>query len=125
MTVAFFTTPAGEEMAVLPRAEFEELARKAADIDEDDADVAMYDARKAAQSPALPPEVAALMLRGDSLLKAVRKWRGMTQLQIEFKTDIGQGYLSDLESGRRKGSAEVLAKLADALNVPAALFQPE
>ena len=125
MTVAFFKTPGGEEMAVLPRAEFEALARKAADIDEDEADVAMYDARKAAHSPALPSGVSANMVHGDSLLRAVRKWRDMTQLQIEFKTNIGQGYLSDLETGRRKGSPEVLLKLADALDVPKSWFLPE
>ena len=58
------------------------------------------------------------MLRGDSLLKAVRNWRDETQSHIEFKTGIGQGYLSDLESGCRKGTRETLARLADALEVP-------
>jgi transcriptional regulator with XRE-family HTH domain len=36
------------------------------------------------------------------------------------KTGIGQGYLSDLESGRRKGTAETIAILAKALDVPVA-----
>jgi len=42
----------------------------------------------------------------------------MTQLQIEFKTGIGKGYLSDPESGRRTGTPETIAKLAKALKVP-------
>lgn len=62
------------------------------------------------------------MLRGDSLLKAVRNWRDQTQSYIEFKTGIGQGYLSDLESGRRKGTPETLTKLAEALDVPREWF---
>jgi transcriptional regulator with XRE-family HTH domain len=37
---------------------------------------------------------------------------------LEFKTGIGQGYLSDLENGRRTGTPETVAKLAEALNVP-------
>jgi transcriptional regulator with XRE-family HTH domain len=37
---------------------------------------------------------------------------------LEVKTGIGQGYLSDLESGRRTGTPETIAKLAQALNVP-------
>jgi len=41
------------------------------------------------------------MLRGDRLLKALRKWRGLTQMQMAAKTGLAQGYLSDLESGRR------------------------
>jgi transcriptional regulator with XRE-family HTH domain len=37
---------------------------------------------------------------------------------LEFKTGIGQGYPSDLENGRRSGTPETIAKLAEALNVP-------
>ena len=35
-----------------------------------------------------------------------------------MKTDLGQGYLSDLESGRRAGTPETIAKLAKVLEVP-------
>jgi transcriptional regulator with XRE-family HTH domain len=42
----------------------------------------------------------------------------MTQLYLLFKTDIGQGYVSDLESGRRKGTTAALKKIADIMNVP-------
>jgi transcriptional regulator with XRE-family HTH domain len=42
----------------------------------------------------------------------------MTQMQVEFKTDIAQSYLSDLESGRRKGTDETLRKLATFYDVP-------
>ncbi|MEQ1695533.1 MAG: helix-turn-helix transcriptional regulator [Hyphomicrobiaceae bacterium] len=93
-----------------------------AEDEEDPADIAMYDARKGEASPHLPPEVSALMLRGDSLLKAVRNWRGLTQQMIEQKTGIGQGYLSDLESGRRKGTHETLVKLSEVLDVPREWF---
>jgi transcriptional regulator with XRE-family HTH domain len=58
------------------------------------------------------------MLRGDSLLKALRKWRDMTQLHLAFKTNIAQGYLSDIESGRRKGTVETLTAIAKALEAP-------
>jgi antitoxin component HigA of HigAB toxin-antitoxin module len=124
MTVQFFKTPGGEEIAILPRAEYEALVDQVAafDEDEDAADVAVYDARKAEGSAQLPPEVTAFMLRGDSLLKAVRNWRGLTQVNIEQATGIGQGYLSDLESGRRTGTPETLTKLAAALDVPTEWF---
>jgi transcriptional regulator with XRE-family HTH domain len=42
----------------------------------------------------------------------------MTQLYLSSKTDIGQGYISDLESGRRKGTTAALKKIANTLNVP-------
>jgi transcriptional regulator with XRE-family HTH domain len=66
----------------------------------------------AAGGVVLPPEVSAAILRGD------RSWRGETQLHLSFRTGIGQGYLSDLESGRRTGTPETIAKLAQAFDVP-------
>jgi transcriptional regulator with XRE-family HTH domain len=66
----------------------------------------------------LPPEVSAAILHGDNRLKASRQWRDKTQLHLSFKTGIGQGYLSDLETGRRTGTPETIAKLAQALDVP-------
>jgi hypothetical protein len=114
-------TPSGEELVVLPRAEYEALLERADHGAEDADDVAIYDARKAelaAGGVVLPREVSAAVLRGDSRLKAIRSWRGETQQHLEFKTGIGQGYLSDLENGRRTGTSETIAKLAQALDVP-------
>jgi hypothetical protein len=114
-------TPAGEELVVLPRHEYEALLERADHDAEDADDIAIYDARKAeleAGGIVLPPEVSAAMLRGESRLKAIRGWRDVTQLHLSARTDIGQGYLSDLESGRRTGTPETIAKLAQALDVP-------
>lgn len=115
-------TPDGEELVVVPRADYEALIERADQEAEDADDVAIYDARKAelaAGGVVLPPEVSAAILRGHSRLKAIRNWRGETQLHLTFKTGIAQGYLSDLESGRRRGTSDTIAKLAQALNVPA------
>ncbi len=51
-------------------------------------------------------------------LKAIRNWRDETRLHLNYKTGIGQGYLSDLENRRRTGTSETIAELARALNVP-------
>jgi DNA-binding XRE family transcriptional regulator len=114
-------TPGGEELVVLPLADYEALLDRADHETEDADDIAIYNARKAeltAGGVVLPPEVSAAVLRGDSRLKAIRHWRDETQMHLSFKTDISQGYLSDLESGRRTGTAETVAKLAQALDVP-------
>jgi predicted transcriptional regulator len=89
-------------------------------MSEDAEDVAIYDARKAELTcgAVLPPEVSAAVLNGDSRLRAIRSWRGQTQMQLSDKSSIGQGYLSDLESGRRAGTTETVEKLAEALDVP-------
>jgi len=115
-------TSSGEELVVLPRSEYEALLDRASYDSEDADDLAIYDARKAelaAGGVILPPEISAALLRGESRLKAIRNWRDETQLHLSFKTGLGQGYLSDLESGRRTGTADTIEKLAKALNVPA------
>ena len=120
-TVQIIRTPSGEELVVLPLADYEALIDRAGDEAEDADDIAIYDNRKAeltASGAVLPPEVSKAILRGDSRLKAIRRWRDLTQMYLSFKTDISQGYLSDLESGRRTGTPETFAKLALALNVP-------
>ena len=55
---------------------------------------------------------------GENALRVLREWRGKTQLYISHKTNIGQGYISDLESGRRKGTTSALKKISDVLKVP-------
>lgn len=118
MEVQFVTTPSGDDLAVLPRKDYEALLERLAELEED-ADTALYDARKAGINPLLPAELSTRILKGESLLKAIRNWRHMTQVQVEFKTGIAQSYLSDLESGRRKGTEETLKKLASAYDIPA------
>ena len=122
-------TAAGEELVVLSRAEYDDLIARAAAADEDEDDVALYDARKAALAAgvdaALPAAVSACMLKGDTLLRAVRKWRGLSQIDLAERSGIGQGYLSDLESGRRAGSAETIEALVKALDVPLSWLMPD
>ena len=117
------TTPAGEEMVLLSRAEYERLAALAAEVEEDAADVATYDAAMAEIAARgdrpLPAEVSALLLRGASLVTAIRKWRGIKQTELAERAGLSQGYLSDLESRRRKGAKETLVAIAKALDVPA------
>lgn len=120
--IQIIRSPAGEEMVVLPRAEYEALLAAAEAADEDTQDLAIYDTRKAelaaGHDSALPAAVSRLLLRSNSRLKAVRLWRGMTQTELAKAAGIGQGYLSDMESGRRPVSAEALAALSAKLNVP-------
>lgn len=121
-SIQIIQSPSGDELVVLPRAEYEALVAAAGDTEEDAADIAMYDARKAelAGDPNanLAPEVSAMLLRGHSRLRALRKWRGIPQFKLAANAGIAQGYLSDLEHGRKSGSAETIAAIAHALDVP-------
>ncbi|MBW0005179.1 MAG: helix-turn-helix transcriptional regulator, partial [Hyphomicrobiales bacterium] len=95
----------GDELVVLTRAEYDALSSAAAEALEDAADIAIYDARIAdlhsGRDAILPPEISSAILRGESLLRALRKWRDMTQLHLAHRTNLTQGYLSELEAGRK------------------------
>lgn len=114
-------SPAGEELIVLSKAEYEVLIDAANEAAENAADVAIYDARKAdlVGSEPLPAEVSMAMLRGDSRLKAVRKWRGLKQIDLARKTNLAQGFLSDLENRKRGITRDVGERLAKVLDVKA------
>src|SRR6266581_5074636 len=120
MTVRFKMTNRGE-VAILPRKDYEALAAKAQEADEDIGTARLVArARKeiAAAAALIPKEVVDRITGGENALRVLREWRGKTQLYISHKTNIGQGYISDLESGRRRGTTAALKKIADVLKVP-------
>ncbi|MER9003388.1 MULTISPECIES: helix-turn-helix transcriptional regulator [unclassified Mesorhizobium] len=113
-------TSTGEELVVIPKADYEALLHAAEEAREDAADVAIYDERKAefkTEKP-LPAEVTMDILRGSSRLKALRNWRKLTQGEFADAIGVSQGFLSDLESNRRKPSAQTSTMLSKALDVP-------
>ena len=116
-----FIRTATEELVVLTRAEFDALIAEIMPLDEDAEDVAIFDTRIAelqvGLDERLPTEVGTLILQGDSLLRAIRKWRGMTQAHVAMQTNLAQSYISDLESGRKTGAPETLRLIAVALQI--------
>ncbi|GAC1335172.1 MAG: hypothetical protein NVSMB26_19150 [Beijerinckiaceae bacterium] len=110
-------TPNGDELVVLPRAEYDALLAAAEMAD----DIAIYDARKAdlaaERDEPLPAEVSAALLRGDGLLRALRLWRQLTLEELHRRTGLDQAYLRDLESGRQVATPEALAEIGQALAI--------
>ena len=110
MNVQYFTTPGGEEMAVLPRAELAALSDAA------DHARALTDFR-AGQAPGLTPQETREFVAAPSPLAFWRKRRGLTQAALAARVEIAQNYLSDLENGKRSGPVETWLKLARALDM--------
>jgi hypothetical protein len=127
MNVRFQKTARGE-FAILPRKEYEALAAKAAEADED-AGTARIVARArkeiAAGTPLLPKEVVDRLANGENPVRVLREWRDKPQEYVSFKTGLSQGYISDVETGRRNGTAAALRLIADVLKVPLDLLVPE
>ena len=124
MTVQFKKTTKGE-VAILPRKDYEALLAKATIADEDLGTARLVTrARKeiAAGAPLIPLDVVNRIANGENPIRAIREWRDITQLYLAHKTNIGQGYISDLENGRRKGTAAALKEIARVLEVPLELL---
>src|SRR5262249_45600387 len=106
MNVRFKKTNKGE-VAILPRKDYEVLAAKAQEADEDFGTARLVArARKeiAAGMPLIPNDVVDRIAGDENALRVLREWRGQTQLYIAHKTNIGQGYISDLEKRTEKGN---------------------
>jgi DNA-binding XRE family transcriptional regulator len=124
--VQFIKTAGGEELAVLPRREYERLTALAVG---EDAGVARIVRRARAELMAgheivLPKAVVDRLTVGGNPIRVLREWRGMTQAELVVSVGITQGYLSDLEAGKRKGPVALHQKIARALAVPIELLLP-
>jgi len=127
MNVRFQKTARGE-VAILPRKDYEALVAKAAEADEDKGTarlVALGRDAVAAGALLLPKEVVDRLAKGDNPVRVLREWRAKPQEYISFKTGLSQGYISDLETGRRHGTTAALRLIADVLKVPLDLLAPD
>lgn len=54
----------------------------------------------------------------NRILKHIRVFNKLTQQQLEEKTGIDRAYVSEIESGKKIPSIEVLEKYATAFDIP-------
>lgn len=103
------------EFAVVPIELWDRIKHLAEDLD----DETLFDQATAADNGfRVPAAVMDAELAGDHPVRAWRNYRRMTQDALAEATGISKPYLSQIETGQRGGTAELLKKLADALNVP-------
>ncbi len=104
------------EWAVIPYPEYQRLL----DAQEMLADIRAYDEAKASQQTGeelIPSQIVYALLDGENPIRVWRDFRALTQQQLAGKAGISKPYLSQLESGKRRGTTEVLKRLALALDV--------
>jgi transcriptional regulator with XRE-family HTH domain len=65
----------------------------------------------------LTGEEARRLLDGESPVRVWRGKRGLTQRALAASAGVAVSYLSDIESGRKPGSADAISRLARALGV--------
>jgi len=85
------------------------------------ADVAAYDRIKqkleSGDEELIPAEYVHRMLDGENKVAVWREYRGMTAKTLAETAGITQGYLSQIETGKRDGTVGTMKKIAAALKL--------
>ena len=105
------------EWAILPYEEYLKLIEQAELLE----DIRDFDEISAAiergDEELIPAEVVNAILGGQNPIKVWREYRGLTQQQLADIVRISKPYLSQIETGKRTGTTDVLAAIAKALDV--------
>jgi hypothetical protein len=120
MNVRFQKTAHGE-VAILSRKDYEALVARASEADEDKGTARLVARGRdaiASGAPLLPKQIVDRLAKGDNPIRVLREWRDVPQMYLSFKTGLSQGYISDVETGRRNGTTAALRLIADVLKVP-------
>src|SRR6267142_5945167 len=99
--VQFIHTPGGDDLAVLPRSEYDRLVTLAAETQEDAAASRIVRnstrALREGREVVLPKAVADRLANGESAVRVLREWRDMIQGELAVAVGISQNYLSEIE----------------------------
>lgn len=115
--VQIIKTPTGEELVVLPRAEYDRLIadREMAE------DVAAFDASErrlaSGEDEILPAAMVDRLLAGANRVRVWREHRGLSAKELAERADVSAAYLSEIERGRKPGSVEAMKALSGALGL--------
>ena len=105
------------EWAILPYEDYLQLIEQAELLE----DIRDFDATSAAiesgDEELIPAEVVNAILDGKNPVKVWREYRGLTQQQLADAVKISKPYLSQIETGKRTGTTDVLSAIAKALDV--------
>ena len=116
MKVQIINKDGKPEWAVLPYETYQRMMEDSEMLQ----DIRDYDkAKKAIEDgeELVPSEVAYAILDGKNPIRVWREYRGLTRQQLAGAAGISVPYISQIESGKRKGSTEVLSAIARALDL--------
>ena len=82
---------------------------------EDAAATAAFHATRDQES--VPADVVSRLIAGENPVKVWREFRGLSQRALAAQTDLNFAYLSQIETGARKGPIKTMKKLAEVLAV--------
>lgn len=103
----------GQTFVAMPLAEYEALEDA---LDSQAADAIMEQVR-CGDSELWPGDVVRRLVAGESPVRVIREWRGLTQSDLARGSGVTQGFLSGLEKGEKEPRIVTLRAIAQALDV--------
>lgn len=117
MNVQVIERNGSPEWAVLPYAEYERLISMLESM-QDVAEVTrVRSALERGEEETIPDEVVERLLAGESPLRVWREYRGLSQIALAESAQVTQGMVTMIETGKRKGQAMTLKRLAEVLRI--------
>jgi DNA-binding Xre family transcriptional regulator len=112
------------DTVLLRRADYEALVREAEDA-ADAAQIRAAEARVAAgEDEYVPIEVTRRLMAGEVPVRVWREHRGLSARALATRAGISAAYLSQIETGKKPGSFDAMARLARALDVAMEDLEP-
>jgi ribosome-binding protein aMBF1 (putative translation factor) len=113
-----------DDTVLLRRADYEALVRQAEDAT-DAAQIREAEARVAeGEDEYLPIELTKRLMAGEVPVRVWREHRGLSARALARRAGISAAYLSQIETGKKPGSFDAMAKLARALGVDMEDLEP-
>lgn len=109
----YIQTGTGERMVVLSEKDYNELLERV----EEHQDIQDANEVRARGEESFPDSVAEALLDGVPPVRVFREYRGLRAGDLAEKAGISQGYLSEIEAGKKPGSVAVLRRIAQALDL--------
>jgi DNA-binding XRE family transcriptional regulator len=110
-------TPNGDDIVIMPAAEYDRLIEAAEDLR--DSEIVERSRREIANGEVelLTSTEMKELLAAKTPLAFWRKKRGLTQAAVAKETGVAQGFLSEIEAGQKPGTTATLKKIADVLRI--------
>jgi ribosome-binding protein aMBF1 (putative translation factor) len=115
---------ANGDTVLLRRTDYEALVRQAENA-ADAMQIREAEARVAAgEDEYVPVELTQRLMAGEVPVRVWRQHRGLSARALAVRAGISAAYLSQIETGKKPGSFEAMAKLARALGVDMEDLEP-
>ncbi|PIQ96229.1 MAG: transcriptional regulator [Nitrospinae bacterium CG11_big_fil_rev_8_21_14_0_20_56_8] len=101
------------ESVVLSKEDYARLLRCKEDLE----DIRALKQYEASREEGFPAAVVKRLVDGGNPIRVYREFRGLTQLKLSQRVGVKPSYITQLESGKRKGTVQVLKKIAAALDL--------